>query len=89
MSETIADRIEKFRKQTKGGPESSRALARRAGISIQTLSIILKGNEPKDRTLQTIAEHLGCTAVYLRYGVGETPGLNIQPAKGEESCQAI
>jgi transcriptional regulator with XRE-family HTH domain len=84
MSETIADRIDTLRLPG----ETSAALARRAGVTKMTMMNILHGNEPKNRTLQTIAEHLGCTAVYLRYGVGETSAPNTQAQKKGQSCQA-
>ena len=61
----IAERIEEFRLPE----ESSRAFSRRAGVSIVTLLAVVRGNEPKDRTLETIATNLGTTAVYLRYGI--------------------
>jgi transcriptional regulator with XRE-family HTH domain len=70
---SVAERLESLRKPE---GESDTAFAKRAGIWVTTLQGILRGNEPKDRTLQTIAEHLGCTAVYLRYGIGEAPTTN-------------
>lgn len=62
--------------------ESDTAFAKRAGVWVTTLQGTLRGKEPKDKTLQTIAEHLGCTAVYLRYGIGEAPVPSPQSIEG-------
>lgn len=79
---SIAQRLENLRKPE----ESYRAFARRAGVSVVTLLAILRGNEPKDRTLQIIGENLGTDAAYLRYGIGQKPEL---PIREEQTCQQI
>jgi lambda repressor-like predicted transcriptional regulator len=65
MSETIAQRLEGLRQPA----ESSRAFSRRAGVTVNTLLAILRGSDPRDRTLQTIANNLAVSIVYLRYGM--------------------